>query len=203
MNSSPSKQINDSVVPITNQFGTLISKPYNTENVVKFYSKSRDIKDLNVGDINWRQYISNFTPSIIYINGKKYPSIEHAFQAGKYILGGFPSNQFEVNGDIKTAKDAKSAGSKKGMNKKYKLTTDQLHEWNTTHAKTIMMQALIYRFNHDEEFKRILLATKGRYLLHFERSGEKSIWGGSIKNNVIQGENMLGNMMMNIRDIDE
>jgi len=44
-----------------------------------------------------------------------------------------------------------------------------------------MMQALIYRFNHDEEFKRILLATKGIYLLHFERSGEKSIWVVQLK----------------------
>ena len=44
-----------------------------------FYSKSKDIKDLDLGrDIgNWRRVLSNFHNIEITMNGRKYQSVEH------------------------------------------------------------------------------------------------------------------------------
>ena len=60
------------------------------------------------------------------------------------------------------------------------ITLDE-EQLNSVLGIELMQKALEYRFNHDELFRTILLATKGKYILHFERSGDQSYWGGSYK----------------------
>ena len=54
------------------------------------------------------------------------------------------------------------------------------------------------RWEQDATFRRVLRAVdaKGWYLLHFERSGAKSFWGGFEKDGRVQGRNALGEILM-------
>ena len=52
----------------------------------------------------------------------------------------------------------------------------------------------------DKEYNRILLRLKDMHvvLLHFDRGGSKSYWGGKYKDGEIMGENKLGKIMMDL-----
>ena len=70
-------------------------------------------------------------------------------------------------------------------------------------ARVAVMEHLLRaRFGSDGEFRSILSASQGKYLLHFERSGRKSFWGGSLNkaDQTPQGQNTLGKMMMKLRE---
>jgi hypothetical protein len=54
------------------------------------------------------------------------------------------------------------------------------------------------RYSNDKEFKQIIDNAKSKNieLLHFERSGKSSYWGGCMKNGEWVGENVLGKLLM-------
>lgn len=65
-----------------------------------------------------------------------------------------------------------------------------------------MMNVLKARYASDPMFRQILEATlkSNILLLHYERIGAKSYWGGAIKDGEIVGNNTLGKMLMTLRD---
>lgn len=164
-------------------------------NSIMFFSKSKNI---------YAKYLSNFTmcqivipDTFIYpqLSGYTFPCIECAFQACKYAL-------CNRNGIIEkftelTASQAKSLGSKVGM-KKEKCTLD-VNEWNEV-SYIVMKQLVDIRYESDELFRRIIDYGNRRKIefKHFERSGEKSYWGGYFKNNAWKGNNALGKIFMNL-----
>jgi ribA/ribD-fused uncharacterized protein len=168
--------------------------------VILFYSKSKDIDDLGVGGNNWRKKLSNFHPADITVNGRKYSSVEHSFQAEKARMSNKPSYaiQFESHGDLSPL-DAKKMSSK-GAYTRNNITLD-IPKWNKNRKK-VMKAALLARWRSDVEFKNILqkLQEQDKYLLHFERGGAKSYWGGNISKSTgyMVGENILGKLMMEI-----
>lgn len=72
--------------------------------VLLFYSKSKGLKALA---------LSNFSNHSVNFEGSKYLSIEHAFQAQKYLYSNKPQeiNAFTASGQL-DPKFAKPAGSK-------------------------------------------------------------------------------------------
>ena len=58
------------------------------------------------------------------------------------------------------------------------------------------------RWSMDARFREILreVLKSGRSLLHFERSGAKSFWGGCVSKTkgLVVGQNMLGKIMLAI-----
>jgi predicted NAD-dependent protein-ADP-ribosyltransferase YbiA (DUF1768 family) len=93
----------------------------------------------------------------------------------------------------------KSSG--KGQMKKADYTLD-VEKWNVARV-AVMEHLLLARWVSDDEFRSILTGSRGKYLLHFERSGIRSFWGGSLDktdSQTINGSNKLGKMMMNLRD---
>ena len=78
-----------------------------------------------------------------------------------------------------------------------------IEKWNKNRNQ-IIYKALVKRSKVDNTFRDILINTyhENYYLLHFERSGKKSYWGGSIEKDTgnLVGENKLGIMLMMIRD---
>jgi len=85
----------------------------------------------------------------------------------------------------------KSSSSKGNMKKlKYSLNVEQ---WNVARVP-IMLHLLRTRTATDSMFRSILQASSG-VLLHTDRAGVKSFWGGSDKG----GTNMLGKLMMQLR----
>ena len=185
--------------------------------VVQFYSKSKDMNDLGKlgfgppdpeldGIGNWRKILSNFHNVHITVEGKTFPSVEHYFHAMKALCSDRPeyAQEFEVDGSIgrKSPLDAKRAGSKSGFTKANNATLD-VPRWIATRDKSVA-KALKARAKSDPLFTKILLATKERrlFLLHFERGGAKSYWGGSIQRLTGErvGRNRLGEMLMTLRD---
>ena len=80
--------------------------------------------------------------------------------------------------------------------------TLDVRRWNHTRDKATA-RALKARAKSDPIFGKILRETHKRrlYLLHFERGGEKSYWGGSIRKDTGQlvGNNRLGKLLMTLR----
>lgn len=173
--------------------------------VKQFYSKSKDEDDLNIDIPDWRKHLSNFYPVMIKFNNKIYPSVEHLFQSEKIRLCSDKpemSEWFTSKGWIGKLPSAvaKSMGGRKGYTK-YHNTLD-IEKWNTI-CDDVMKSCIIARLEVDPTFKKILEATKKQniYLLHFERQGSKSYWGGvkGKQNNKILGQNILGHILMDLR----
>lgn len=92
----------------------------------------------------------------------------------------------------------KSSGKGKMKKEGYTLNIDV---WDV--AKVAVMKHLLRaRWVKDDEFRSILMGSKGKYLLHIERSGIKSFWGGSLNktDQTPQGKNTLGELMMELRE---
>ena len=190
--------------------------------IIKFYSKSKDevLPKLEKGkswDIwnslpdwrkklpEWRKILSNFHSIDITMEGKVYPSIEHYFQAAKALHSNKPELAilFEKGNKIgnQLPVEAKKAGSRKFYeNNGMFLDTEK---WNKNSEK-IMYDALMARSLVDEKFNDILKNSyeENYYLLHFERSGKKSEWGGAIEEETgnIVGKNRLGILLMILRE---
>lgn len=171
-------------------------------NVLQFYSKSKDADDLSLGIPDWRKRLSNFWPCKIEVEGKLYPSVEHAFHAAKALhCSDKPvmAASFECGGKVgANPLAAKSAGGK-GAYKKLGATLD-LAKWDAQ-RDAATMHALRARVACDEEFCSILRATANDYLLHFERHAATSYWGGAVSTSTgkVIGCNRLGEMLMELR----
>lgn len=176
---------------------------------VIFYSQSKDDDDLEIGLPTWRKELSNFAAAAapIVIEGRSYPTVEHAFQAAKYLRCATPkvaahavATDFEVGGKIKTARAAKSSGGRGGMTKR--SCALDIAAW-AREADGVMQAALRARAETDARFASVLTATRRQrvQLVHFERSSAKSYWGGSISSDgAIVGRNRLGEMLMELRE---
>jgi hypothetical protein len=90
--------------------------------------------------------------------------------------------------------------SGKGKMKKAGYTLDVV-TWNRARV-AVMEHLLLARWVKDDKFRSILMGSKGKYLLHFERLGRNSFWGGSLNktDQTPQGKNTLGQMMMQLRE---
>jgi ribA/ribD-fused uncharacterized protein len=167
-----------------------------------FYSKSKSKADLGKAiPADWRRQLSNFWPQEIEVNGRHYPNAEAAFQAAKAMESSKPelAKNFEVGGSIgPDPADAKKAGTKKAY--KEAGATLKAADWDKKRNEA-MMDILQARYDSDPMFRQILEATlkANILLLHYERSGAKSYWGGAVKDGEIVGENMLGRMLMQLR----
>ena len=167
-----------------------------------FYSKSKSKADLGKPiPADWRRQLSNFWPQEVEVDGRKYPNPEAAFQAAKALMSSKPemAKEFEVGGSIgPDPADAKKAGSKKAY--KAAGATLKAADWDQVRNEA-MMNVLKARYASDPMFRQILEATlkSNILLLHYERIGAKSYWGGAVKDGEIVGENMLGRLLMTLR----
>ena len=128
------------------------------------------------GEFSW---LSNFFPVQIEYEGLTYPSVEHAYQAGKLI-----------NIEDRKLFLIMSAGQAKRNWKKYK-TYNLTEEFRLN----LMYQLLSIKFNQ-EPFKSLLIATGDCYIQEGNRFSD-TFFGYCLKTN--QGKNMLGHLIMQIR----
>lgn len=129
------------------------------------------------GEFSW---LSNFYPVQIEYEGLTYPSVEHAYQAGKLI-----------NIEDRKLFLIMSAGQAKRNWKKYK-TYNLTEEFRLN----LMYQLLSIKFNQ-EPFKSLLIATNNCNIIEGNYWGDK-FFGYCLKTN--QGKNHLGKLIMNIRE---
>ena len=175
--------------------------------VVQFHSRAKRTPPPAPGlPDTWLRILSNFHPSRVVVDGALYPSLEHWFQAGKVHCAGAPEHarRFQQAADgtcpVGTAPlDAKRAGSRRGFTA-HGLTLDSAR-WDESRLD-IMRRGVRARWQQDDLFRAIVEQTTGLTLLHFERAGARSFWGGSLHRQTrqLQGDNRLGRLIMALRD---
>ena len=160
--------------------------------ILQFYSKSKDSDDINCGYKNWRKILSNFheTENGIVYNGHKYKSIEAIYQGMKFEKTNLEYSLLFKNFNSLTAK--KMGG--KTETKKRKVVFDSTN-WNKI-ALDKMKLCVDMRYNQDPIYKHIIsvLSKTNMYILHFSRMD--MYWGGKVKDNKVEGQNMLGKIIM-------
>jgi ribA/ribD-fused uncharacterized protein len=126
------------------------------------------------------RFLSNFWPAEVEFEGRKFPTVEHAYQAAKRLDEG---DRARIAA-LPTPAEAKAAG------RKLTLRPD----WETAKFD-VMERCVSYKFEHHPELKQKLLATGDAELIEGNTWGDR-VWG------VYQGEgeNRLGKILMRVRE---
>jgi ribA/ribD-fused uncharacterized protein len=127
-------------------------------------------------------FLSNFYPSIFTLDGKVWPTSEHYFQAMKFV-----GTEYETK--IRTAKSPMEAANM-GRDRRFPLRKD----WNAVRV-SVMTNSVLAKFSQNDGLKEQLIKTDNRYLI--EKTAEDYFWGCGIDGS---GENMLGKILMKVRD---
>jgi N-glycosidase YbiA len=125
---------------------------------------------------------SNFSPHPIKVNGQRWPTSEHFFQAQK-----FAGTKHEE--EIRRAK-APMIAARLGRNRKWPLRRD----WEGV-KEEVMRKALHAKFTQHEELKKLLLNTADAVLV--EHTANDSYWAD---NGDGTGKNRLGALLMELRE---
>ncbi|MEA5619700.1 NADAR domain-containing protein [Cronbergia sp. UHCC 0137] len=135
----------------------------------------------------WQPYgcFSNFSPHSIEIEGTHWPTVEHYYQAQKFV----GSPDAVIIPLIHTAVTPEEA-ARLGRCSCYQLRTD----WELVKTQ-IMAEAVLKKFLTHAEIREILLLTGDEFLI--EDSPTDYFWGcGADKT----GENHLGRILMSVRE---
>ena len=131
------------------------------------------------------EFLSNFSYSPITVDGKKYITVEHAFQA---IKTHDPVEKQQIA-------DCATAGRAKRLGRVITLRDD----WEEIKEET-MEELLILKFNNPE-LKKKLMGTWPKILLEGNMWHDNT-WGDcKCPDCITPGKNILGNLLMKVRSI--
>lgn len=128
------------------------------------------------------RWLSNFYPVVIEYEGRKYPSVEHAYMSVKST---------DIKWKLKCADPNNSPGYIKRESRKVQL----LLNWEEV-KENVMFTCLLNKFTQ-EPFMTQLKETFGQHIQEGNNWGDK-YWGVDLKTG--EGKNVLGNLIMKIRD---
>lgn len=125
-------------------------------------------------------FLSNFSPSEVELNGVKFPTVEHAYQAAK-------CSQIA---DFNAIRSCSTPGKAKRVGKLVKLR----HDWEEVKVQT-MAALLVQKFTRGSELAKKLEETETAVLVE-GNTWNDTFWGvcGGF------GMNVLGKLLMEIRD---
>jgi ribA/ribD-fused uncharacterized protein len=122
---------------------------------------------------------SNFAATPVVLDGVRYPTVEHAFQAAKTLDPAVRAQFLPL-----------TPGQAKALGKRVSLRTDQ--EWDT-YRFTVMRDLLVQKFSA-EPARSVLLGTGNRLLVENNTWNDRT-WGVCRG----QGQNHLGRLLMEVR----
>ncbi len=131
-----------------------------------------------VGPYRW---LSNFAWCRVVYDGVRYPSIEHAYQAQKTL-------------DLVARQKFRSPHVTPGQAKKLGRTLDLRPDW--LEVRVGVMKELLRAKFKDDPFRMLLLLTGEARLVEGNAWGD-TFWGVDDEKG---GENMLGKLLMEVRD---
>ncbi len=125
---------------------------------------------------------SNFSKTPFILDGKLWDTVEHYFQAMK-------TTDTLIQEQIRLSDTPKKA---KNLGRRVNLRSD----WESIRYQ-IMLKALRAKFS-DKYLRDLLLSTEDETI--YEDSPYDAIWGTGVKNDIGQGQNLLGKALMQIRE---
>lgn len=131
------------------------------------------------GNYRW---LSNFAPVIIKLDGKTYPSVEHAYMSAK---------SDSVNWKLFCQDRNNTAGQVKKKSRNIELVS------NWDEIKLSIMEECLRQKYSQQPYKSQLIATGDEYIQEGNNWNDK-FWGVCLKTNT--GENHLGKLIMKIRE---
>jgi len=144
------------------------------------------------------RFLSNFAPSDVAMYGITFPTVEHAFAAAKLDPNGGVHDRAEVIAEMRKIAgtpapgDAKRLGRRRQLNGKPFMRSD----WDTRKEELVL--ELLRRKFADPALAEKLRATGSRPLVELNTWGDR-IWGMTEEAGVLEGRNMLGEMLMQVR----
>jgi N-glycosidase YbiA len=130
---------------------------------------------------NENAYLSNFAPYGVEIEGQWYPTVEHFYQASKFLE---PALSEQIRA-ARTPKDAK---------RRSRSQTEAVRpDWEDV-KEEIMLTALRAKFQRHDDIRARLLATGTEELV--ENSRRDFYWGCGADGS---GQNRLGRLLMQVR----
>lgn len=127
------------------------------------------------------RWLSNFFPCKVHYEGLDYPSVENAYQAAKW-----PINKRQEFTMISAAEAKKLGRQAPDLNKR---------KWDKS-KYNLMAVLVLQKFLFNKDLKEMLLATGDAYLEESNHWNDL-FWG---KNEVGEGENKLGQILMGVRE---
>ena len=142
-----------------------------TRSIIHFYSTNEAYGEL-----------SNFAPYPILLDGKRWPTSEHYFQAQK----------FEDKADQEEVRRARTPmiAAQLGRDRRRKLRRN----WESTKVQ-VMRAAVRAKFTQHEDLRTLLLATGDAQLV--EHTENDDYWGDGGDG---RGQNMLGRILEAVRE---
>jgi N-glycosidase YbiA len=134
----------------------------------------------------WQPYgcFSNFSPHSIQIQGTYWPTVEHYYQAQKFV-GSLDSAIIPIIHAAATPEEAAALG---------RCHTRQLRpDWDLVKTQ-VMRKAVLRKFLSHPDIQAILLSTGNQTLV--ENSPNDYFWGCGAEKT---GENHLGKILMSVR----
>lgn len=125
---------------------------------------------------------SNFSPHSVRLDGKNWPTVEHYFQAQKFIN----THHEEEIRNLKTPMEARNSGQDRSKPLR--------EDWDRV-KDNIMRKAVFAKFSQHDNLKKLLLSTQDAFLI--EHTKNDSYWGDGRNG---KGRNMLGQILMEVRD---
>ena len=126
--------------------------------------------------------LSNFAPFPIFLQGKRWPTSEHYFQAQKFA--GTPHEE-----EVRRARGPRVA-AEMGRDRKRPLRGD----WEAVKDE-VMLAALRAKFTQHADLRALLLGTGDARLI--EHTANDSYWGDGGDGS---GKNRLGALLMRVRE---
>jgi len=127
--------------------------------------------------------LSNFSPHPVFLDGTTWPTVEHYFQAQKFILPAGAEHRERIR-SAASPKQAKAFG----LSRAHPIRPD----WVAVREE-VMRHALRKKFQNPE-LRQVLLGTENRELI--ENSPFDRYWGAGRDG---RGRNRLGALLMELR----
>jgi ribA/ribD-fused uncharacterized protein len=130
-----------------------------------------------------QEFLSNFFPVTIQVGWRTFPTVEHAFQAAKAV----------DDQDRHKIQHADTPGKAKRLGRKIAIRPD----WDQ--VKVDVMRDLLRQKFSKPDLGKLLLSTGDAILIEGNKWGDE-FWGATEKHGEWYGENMLGKLLMEIRE---
>ncbi len=144
------------------------------------------------------RFLSNFGAGAVEMYGITFPTVEHAFAAAKLDPNGGIHSRDEVLAEMRAIADAASPGAAKKLGRRRIWNGKPFMRPDWDSVKLDLVTELVRRKFRDPALAEKLIATGDAPLFEGNTWGDR-IWGVVEKDGVLEGRNLLGEILMLVR----